>query len=79
MSSGSGVEDYHARRPPGDKSNAYRFRRDAEAAGVAAPGAELGRGGVQLGGAAVDGLGARAMLLPPSFHLYFVPVETHNV
>ena len=79
MSSGSGADDCCARRPTGDESNATIVCMDAEAAAVAAPGAELGRGGVQLGGAAVDGLGARAMLLPPSFHLYFVPVETHNV
>ena len=62
MSSGSGAEDCCAGRPPGDESNTSRFCRDAEAAAVAAPGAELGRGGVQLGGAAVDGLDVGAML-----------------
>ena len=62
MSSGSGAEDSRAVRASGDESNTSRFCRDAEAAAVAAPGAELGRGGVQLMGAAVDGLGARALL-----------------
>ena len=41
----------------GRSKNACRFRRDAEAAAVTAPGAELGRGGVQLESAAVDGQG----------------------
>ena len=54
MSSASGAEDSSAGRPPRDE--------DAEAAAVAALGAELGQGGVQLGSAAVDGLRARAML-----------------
>ena len=54
MSSASGAEDDSAGRPPRDK--------DVEAAAVAAPGAALGRGCVQLGSALVDGLRARAML-----------------
>ena len=54
MSSASGAEDSSAGRPPRDE--------DAEAAAVSAPGAELGRGSVQLGSAAADGLRAHAML-----------------
>ena len=54
MSSVSGADDSSAGWPPRDE--------DAEAAAVAALGAELGQGGVQLGSAAVDGLRARAML-----------------
>ena len=54
MSSASGAEDSSAERPPRDE--------DAEAAAVSAPGAELDRGGLQLGSAAVDDLRARAML-----------------
>ena len=55
MTGGSGADDYRAGLPPEDKSNASRFCRDAESAMVAASGAELGRGGVQLSSAAVDG------------------------
>ena len=53
MSVGSGAEDCRAGMPPEDESNASRFHRDAEAAAVAATGAELGRGGVQLSSAAI--------------------------
>ena len=63
MSSGSGAEDCRAGLPPEDESNASRFCRDAESAAVvAAPGAELGRGDMQISSAAADGFGARAIL-----------------
>ena len=52
MSGGSEAEDCRAGLPPEDESNASRFCRDAESAAMAAPGAELGRGGVQLSSAA---------------------------
>jgi len=61
MSGGSGPEDCRPGLPPEDESNASRLRRDADAAAVEDLGAELGRGGVQVGGAVVDGLGAHAM------------------
>ena len=41
MPGGSGAEDCCAGLPPEDERNAASFRRDAEAAAVAAPGAEL--------------------------------------
>ena len=53
MPGGSGAEDCCAGLPPEDERNAASFRRDAEAAAVATPDAELGRGGVQLSSAAV--------------------------
>ena len=62
MSSGSGAEDCRAGLPPEDESNASRFCRDAESAAMAAPGAELGRGGVQVSSATVDGFGTCAIL-----------------
>ena len=62
MSSDSGAANRRAGRPSGPEGDAPRFRRDAEAAAAAAPGAELGRGGTQPGVAKVDGCGTRAGL-----------------